>query len=85
MHRREGVRKSQKGWNGRLQSVQEFITGDMEGVGYSINPILCKWPVACIDAVSDGREDWGIIASPEFRPEDNVTELSAIGDLQSSC
>lgn len=42
MHRREGVRKSQKGWNGRLQSVQEFITGDMEGVGYSINPILCK-------------------------------------------
>lgn len=66
---------------GRIHSVNEHVARVVDDVGNAVDPILGERPVAGVEAISDSREDRGVVASPEFWSEDDMAELGAVGDL----
>lgn len=55
----------------------------VDNVGDSVNPVLGEWPVASVDTVANCREDGSIVARPKFWPEDDMAELSSVGNLET--
>lgn len=66
---------------GRVRSVDEHIARVMDDIGNAVDPMLRERPVACVDAVTNGRENRGIVASPQFWSENDMAELGAVRDL----
>lgn len=48
----------------KIQLVEKIVAGRMYDVGNSIDPMLCKRPVARIDAVADSGENGSVVAGP---------------------
>lgn len=65
----------------RVQLVNEHIARVVDGIGNTIDPVLSESPVAGVDTVANSREDGRIVSGPQFRPEDDMAELGAVGDL----
>lgn len=61
--------------------MNEHIARVVDDVGNAVDPMLGERPVACVDAVSNSRENRGVVASPQFWSEDDMAELGAVGNL----
>lgn len=41
--------------------VQEFVTGSVDRVGHSVDPVLSERPVSGVDSVADRWENGGVV------------------------
>lgn len=61
--------------------MKKLVAGVVDDLGDPVNPVLGQFPISCVDAISDSREERGIVAGPQLWTKDDVAELCAVGDL----
>jgi hypothetical protein len=64
--------------------VIQLDTGPFDEAGDSIDPKLSLVPVLGVYCVANGREEGLVISRPGLGSEDDVFELSTVGDLLHS-
>lgn len=61
--------------------MKKFIAGMSDDFGDPVDPVLGQLPISCVDAISDSREERGIVAGPQLWTKYDVSELCAVGNL----
>lgn len=64
--------------------MEQLVAGVVDDVGDPVDPILGQCPISCVNAVTDSRENRGVVAGPQLWTKDDVSELCAVGNLYKS-